>query len=67
MHGKLLQLCKTLCNPVDYSLSGSSVHGILQTRILEWVAVHSSMGSSLPRDQTCISYISYIGRWVLDH
>ena len=43
---KLLQLCSTLCNPMDYSLLGSSVHGILQARILEWVAMPSSRGSS---------------------
>ena len=36
---KLLRLCLTLCNPTDYSLSGSSVHGILQARILKWVAM----------------------------
>ena len=41
MHAKLLQLCPTLCDPLDYSLSGSSVHGILQVRILEWVAICS--------------------------
>ena len=40
------QLCLTLCDPVDYSLPGSSVHGISQARILEWVAVPSSRGSS---------------------
>ena len=45
-------------------LSGSSVHGILQARILEWVAMPSSKGSSQPRDRTCISCI---GRWVLYH
>ena len=42
-----------------------SVHGILQARIQEWVAVPSSRGSSQPRDQTPISYIACIGRWVL--
>ena len=36
MHTKLLQSCPTLCNPMDCSLPGSSVHGILQARILEW-------------------------------
>ena len=41
---KLLQLCLTLCNPMDCSPPGSSVHGILQTRILEWVAMPSSRG-----------------------
>ena len=53
----------TLCDPVDSSLSGSSVHGILQARILEWVAMPSSRRSFLPRDQTLISY----GRQVLYH
>ena len=41
MHAKLLQLCTTLCDPLDCSLSGSSVHGILHARILEWVAIRS--------------------------
>ena len=40
----------TLCNPMDYSLPGSSVHGILQARILECVTMRSSKGSSQPRD-----------------
>ena len=44
---------------------GSSVHGILQARILEWVAMHSSRGFSQPRHRTCISYVSCIGRQVL--
>ena len=47
--------------------SGSSVHGALQARILEWVAMSSSRGSSQPRDQTCIPYVSYICRKVLYH
>ena len=42
MSAKLLQLCLTLCNPMDCSLPGSSVHGILQARILEWVAISFS-------------------------
>ena len=46
---------KTLCNPTDHSPPGSSVHGILQTRILEWVAMPSCRGSSRPRDRTCVS------------
>ena len=49
----------TLCNPMDCSPAVSSVHGILQTGILEWVAVPSSRESSQPRDQTCVSYISH--------
>ena len=41
VHAKLLQSCPTLCNPMDCSLPGSSVHGILQARILEWVGCHA--------------------------
>ena len=48
----------TLRNPMDCSLPGSSVHGILQARILQWVAVPSSRGSSQPRDQTQVSRIT---------
>jgi len=43
-----------LCAPMDYSLPGFSVHGIFQARILEWVAVYFSRGSSRPRDQAHI-------------
>ena len=64
---KSLQLCLTLCDPMDYSPPGSSVHGVLQARILEWVAMPSSRASSRPRDQTHVSYISCIGRRVLYH
>ena len=46
LRAKSLQLCPTLCNPMDCSPPGSSVHGILQARIQEWVAVPSSKGSS---------------------
>ena len=49
---KSLQLCQTLCDHMDSSPSGSSVHGISQARILEWVAIPFSRGSSQPRDQT---------------
>ena len=59
------QLCLTLCDPLDYSPPGSTVHGILQVRILEWVAIPSPGGSSLPRDGTCISFISCIGWRIL--
>ena len=48
--GEVAQSCPTLCDPVDCSLLGSSVHGILQARILEWVAISFSRGSSRPRD-----------------
>ena len=61
---RLLQSCLTLCNPMDYSLPGSSVHGISQARILEWVAVSSSRGTFQPRNQTCVSYVSCIDRQV---
>ena len=47
-----------LCDPMDCSLPGSSVHGILQARILEWVAISFSRGSSRPRDQTWVSWIA---------
>ena len=46
------------CNPMDYSPLGSSVYGIIHTRILEWVIISSSRGSSQPRDQTYISCVS---------
>ena len=61
---ELLQSCLTLCDPLDCSPSGSSVHRIFQARILEWLA---SRGSSQPRDQTHVSYVSCIGRKVLYH
>ena len=49
------QSCLTLCNPMECSLPGSSVHGILQARILEWVAIPFSRGSSQPREWTWVS------------
>ena len=49
------QLCLTLCDSVDCSLPGSSVHGIFQARILEWVAVSTSRGSTRPRNRSCVS------------
>ena len=52
MHAKLLQLCWTLCNPMDCSLLGSSVLEILQAKILEWVAMPFPRESSRPRDRT---------------
>ena len=57
-----LQLCPTLCDPMDYSQSGSSVCRISQARVLERVAISSSKGSSWPRDWT---HVSCIGRWIL--
>ena len=65
LHAKALQSCPTLCDPVDYSPPSSSVHGILQARILQWVAMPSSRGSSQSRDRTCFSSVSCIGRQVL--
>src|SRR5574342_240891 len=54
------QSCPTLCDPMGCSPPGSSVHGILQARILEWVAIPFSRGSSSPRDQTQVSCVSCI-------
>ena len=55
------QSCLTLCDPMAYILPGSSVHGILQARILEWVAVPSSRGSSRPRESNpCLPYCRQI-------
>ena len=55
---QVAQLCPTLCGPMDCSVPGSSVHGILQARILEWVAVPFSRGSSQPRDWIQVSCIA---------
>ena len=57
LHAKSLQSCLTLCSPMDRSLPGSSLHGILQARMLEWVTMTSSKGSSQPRDQTQVCYV----------
>ena len=57
----------TLLYPMDCSPPGSSVHGLLQTRILGWVAISSSRGSSQPRDQTQVLSASRIGRQTLYH
>ena len=54
----VIQLCPPFCDLMDYSLPGSSVHGILQTRILEWVAIPFSRGSSWPRDWTQLSCVA---------
>ena len=55
---EVAQSCPTLCNPVDCSLPDSSLRGILQARILEWVAISFSRGSSQPRDRTQVSHIA---------
>ena len=62
-----LQQCLILRHPLNYSLPGSSVHGILQATILEWVAIFFSRGASRPRDLTHVSYLSCTGRQVLYH
>ena len=54
----VVQSCPTLCNPVDYSLTGSSVHGIPQVRILKWVAIPFSRGFSQSRNLTPASHIA---------
>ena len=58
------KLCLTICDPMDCSPPSSSVHGVFQARILEWVATSSSRGSSQTRDWT---RISCTGRWILYH
>ena len=55
------QICLTLWVPMKWSPPDSSVHGVLQARILGWVAISFSWGSPRPRGQTCLSYISWIG------
>ena len=55
---QVTQLCPTLCNPMDSCPPGSPVHGILQARILEWVAILFSRGSFQPKDQTQVSCIA---------
>ena len=49
-----IRLCPTLCDPMDWSPLGSSVHGIFPTRILEWVVIFFTRGSSQPRDRACV-------------
>ena len=61
---KSLSCLQLFCDPMDWSPPGSSVHGNSQARILGWVAISFSRGSSRPRDWTCISCI---GRWIPYH
>ena len=61
------QSCLTLCDPTDCSPPGSSVYGIFQARLLDWVAISSSRGSSQSRDQTSVSCVSCIGRQIRYH
>ena len=64
---EVTQSCLTFCDPMDCSLPGSSVHGIFQARILDWVVISYSRGSSWPRDWTHASYVSCTGRQILCH
>ena len=54
---EVTQSCPTPCGPMDCSLPGSSVHGIFQATVLEWIAISFSKGSFQPRDQTRVSHI----------
>ena len=65
LHDKSLQFCPTLCDPMGCILPVSSVHGIFQTRIVESVAISFSRVSFPPRNQTSVSYVSCVSRWVL--
>ena len=67
MLAKSLQLCPKLCDLVNCSPPGSSVHGILQARILELIAMASPRGSSPPSNWTSLCYVSCVRRWVLYH
>ena len=67
MHTESLQLCLTLCDPMDCSPPVFSVHGIFQARILQWVAMPSSRGSSRPMNIIQVSYVSCIVKCVLYH
>ena len=58
---EVTQLCTTLCDLMDCSLPGSSIHGIFQARVLEWVAISFSRGSSRPRDRSRVSLVA--GQW----
>ena len=61
------KLCLTLCDPMNCGMPGSSVYGISQARVLEWVAISFSRGSSQSRDLTCVSCVSCVGRQILYH
>ena len=71
----VLERCVCLCaeslqshvHPMDCSLADSSVHGILQARVLQWAAMPCSRGSSWPGGRACVSCVSCTGRWVLHH
>ena len=67
-HGCYLvaKTCLTLCNHMDCNPPGSPVHGIFQARILEWVAISFSRSFPQSTDQTCVSWVSCIGRQILN-
>ena len=65
VRAKLLQSRPTPCDPMDCSPPGSSVHGVLQEGVMEWVAVTSPRGPPPPRDGTCVPCGSCTGRWAL--
>ena len=67
VHAQSLQLCPTLCSPMDCSRPGLSAYGILQARILEWVAMPSSQGILLTQGLNLGLYVSCIDRHVLYH
>ena len=67
LDGSVPKSCLTLCYPMDCSLPGSSVHGIFQARILEWVAISFSKESSRPRDRTHVSDVSCIAGGSFTH
>ena len=62
-HMPCAQLCPTLCDPINCNVSGSSVHGLFQARILEWVAISFYRVSSPTQDQTRIPCLLH-GRWI---
>ena len=64
MDAKSIQSCRTFCDPMDCSLPGSSAHGILQAKMLEWVAISFSRGSFYPSNRTHVSCIA--GRFFTD-
>ena len=66
--GLVTQSCPTLCDPMNCSPPGSSVHGIFRARILEWVAISFSRGTSRPRDQTQVYTAGSLPhcRWITD-
>ena len=67
MYAKSLQLCQTFCNTMNCSSSGPTVQGIIQARILDWVDISFSRGSSWFKDRTHVSYVSCFGRGVHYH